>query len=137
MTKVKICGITNLEDALFSVKAGADALGFNFYEKSPRLIAPHAALEIAGKVPKNIWKVGVFVNMEPCRIDEFVTLIGLDAVQIHGDENAAFLGELRTETSASIIKAFRIGGDSDTAQPSDYSADFILLDGFSVGEYGG
>lgn len=137
MTMVKICGITNLEDARHAVACGADMLGFNFYDESPRLITPYEALEMTENIPEDLWKVGVFVNMEPYRIDEFVTLIGLKAVQIHGDEDAAFVAELRTETRAKIIKAFRIGGDATVPETSDYGADFILLDGFSVGQYGG
>jgi phosphoribosylanthranilate isomerase len=136
MTKVKICGITNLEDALTSVRYGADMLGFNFYEKSPRYVAPNDARNIAENVSDNIWKIGVFVNMEPYRIDEFVSHIGLDAVQLHGDEDAGFVDKLRGKTSAKIIKAVRIRRDADSIDLASNNADLILLDTLT-NQYGG
>src|SRR5262252_1683276 len=137
MTKVKICGITNLEDALHAVECGADMIGFNFYDKSPRLVTPYSALEIAKNLPEKIWKVGVFVNMESYRIDEYVSLIGLDSIQIHGDEDSDFISELRTETKARIIKAIRIGHSMIDLDVANNSADFFLLDKLSDGQYGG
>jgi phosphoribosylanthranilate isomerase len=83
MTKVKICGITNLEDALLSVKLGADALGFNFYPKSPRYITPEDAREIIEQLPSDVLKVGVFVNEEIQKIIEIIEKAKLDAVQLH------------------------------------------------------
>jgi phosphoribosylanthranilate isomerase len=87
MTWVKICGITNLEDALTAVEAGADALGFVFYEKSPRNINPEVAGEIVAKLPKRVEKVGVFVNESGEQIDESVQQAGLTAVQICGRDS--------------------------------------------------
>ncbi|MFZ1007423.1 MAG: phosphoribosylanthranilate isomerase [Candidatus Sulfotelmatobacter sp.] len=84
MTWVKICGITNLEDALVAVEAGADAVGFVFYEKSPRNIGVEAAREIIEKLPKGVEKVGVFVDLEAQGIREIVVKAGLTAVQLHG-----------------------------------------------------
>jgi len=135
MTKVKICGITDLEDAQLAVRLGADMLGFNFYEKSARYIRPDEAARIVNALPKYVLKVGVFVNMEPYRVDEFVSLVGLDAVQIHGDEDEAFFDELRSETNAEIIKAYRIG-NGDTAISVTDEGGYILLDSFSE-SYGG
>lgn len=137
MTKVKICGITNLEDALLSVKFGADALGFNFYEKSPRYISPQAAADIVDKLPGNAMKVGVFVNIEPYRIDEFVELVGLNIVQLHGDEDAKFVIELRAETNAKIIKAFRVSSDFQADCILGLETDGVLLDAHSADQYGG
>lgn len=86
MTWVKICGITNLEDALVAVDAGADAVGFVFYEKSPRHVTVDAAREICSKLPSRVDKVGVFVNELPERISEVADEAGLTGVQFHGDE---------------------------------------------------
>ncbi len=84
MTWVKICGMTNLEDALTAVEAGADAVGFVFYEKSPRNISVEAAREIVEKLPEDVEKVGVFVDLESEPIREIVRAVGLSAVQLHG-----------------------------------------------------
>jgi phosphoribosylanthranilate isomerase len=84
MTWIKVCGTTNLEDALVAVEAGADALGFVFYEKSPRNVTVEAAREIVEKLPKNVEKVGVFVDLQSERIREIVLKVGLTAVQLHG-----------------------------------------------------
>jgi phosphoribosylanthranilate isomerase len=87
MTWVKICGITNLEDALTAVKAGADAVGFVFYEKSPRKVDPGTVRDIADALPKKIEKVGVFVNESAERIDQSVQKAGLTTVQLCGNES--------------------------------------------------
>jgi phosphoribosylanthranilate isomerase len=83
MTWVKICGITNLEDALTAVEAGADALGFVFYERSPRCIDPETAKKIAAKLPKSVEKVGVFVHGSNPQMEQVAAHVGLTAVQIH------------------------------------------------------
>jgi phosphoribosylanthranilate isomerase len=93
MTWVKICGMTNLEDALTAVDAGADAVGFVFYEKSPRNISVEAAREIVKKLPESVEKVGVFVDLESERIREIVLAVGLGAVQLHGDKSMNCLWE--------------------------------------------
>src|SRR5580693_7485190 len=87
MTWVKICGMTNLDDALIAVDAGADAVGFVFYEKSPRNISVEAARKIIEKLPESVEKVGVFVNETPVRVSFFADEVGLTAVQFHGDEH--------------------------------------------------
>jgi phosphoribosylanthranilate isomerase len=86
MTWVKICGMTNLEDALVAVDAGADAVGFVFYEKSPRNVSVDTAREIVAKLPQRIDKIGVFVNEEAERVSAITDQAGLTAVQFHGDE---------------------------------------------------
>ena len=86
MTWVKICGMTNLEDALVAVEAGADAVGFVFYEKSPRCVTVERAREICDKLPDSLEKVGVFVNESPEQVFEVTSGAGLSAVQLHGDE---------------------------------------------------
>lgn len=85
---VKICGITNREDALAAAEAGASAIGFNFYRQSPRYISPTGAAMIAEKLPPNVWKVGVFVNEAPEMIAKIVLDAGLDVAQLHGTSEA-------------------------------------------------
>ena len=81
---VKICGITNREDALAAVEAGASAIGFNFYRESPRYISPTGAAMIAGKIPADVWKVGVFVDETAENIVRIALGVGLDVAQLHG-----------------------------------------------------
>lgn len=137
MTKVKICGITNLEDALLSAKFGADALGFNFYEKSPRYIAPEKAREIIEKLPKEILKVGVFVNESLEKIVEIASIAKLDALQLHGEETPEFARELKSKTNLEIIKAFRVSPDFAPEDVLQYETDAILLDAYNPKEHGG
>lgn len=137
MTRVKICGITNLEDALLSIDLGADILGLNFFEKSSRYVSRRNAAAIIDKLPDEILKVGVFVNMETYRINEFVQLLKLDAVQLHGDESAGFVSELRRETDVKIIKAFRVPSDFMIERVLEFQAETVLLDKFSAEQYGG
>jgi phosphoribosylanthranilate isomerase len=137
MTKVKICGITNLEDALLSAKFGADALGFNFYVKSPRYIAPEKAGEITEQLPKEVLKVGVFVNEYLNRIVEIARIAKLDALQLHGEETPEFARELKANTNLEIIKAFRVSPEFKPEDVLKYETDAILLDAYSPKEHGG
>jgi len=137
MTKVKICGITNLEDALLSTKFGADALGFNFYEKSPRYIAPEKAREIIKELPAHVLKVGVFVNESLDEIIEIAATAKLDAVQLHGEETPEFARELKAETNLEIIKAFRVSPKFKPEDVLQYKIDAVLLDAYSANEHGG
>ena len=137
MVKVKICGITNFDDALHAVECGADALGFNFYEKSPRLISAGEAREITGQFPDGVLKVGVFVNEQVEVIAETVRIAELDAVQLHGDESPAFVRELRERVACEVIKAFRVSPAFITESVFEYGANTILLDGFSLAARGG
>jgi phosphoribosylanthranilate isomerase len=88
MTWVKICGMTNLEDALVAVEAGADAVGFVFYEKSPRCVTVETAREIVAKLPERVEKVGVFVDADSKTILDHVSRTGLTAVQLHGKRSS-------------------------------------------------
>ncbi len=137
MTKVKICGITNLEDALLSAKFGADALGFNFYEKSPRYILPEKAGEIIKQLPPEILKIGVFVNELQDKILEIAKVAKLDAIQLHGDESVEFVCELKAKTNLEIIKAFHVSEDFKPKDVLKYEIDAVLLDAFSAKDYGG
>ena len=90
MTWIKVCGITNLDDALAATDAGADALGFVFHPKSPRHVTSETARAIVAKVPPQIEKVGVFVNQTVDHVRDAVKQVGLTAVQLHGDESPEF-----------------------------------------------
>ena len=127
MTKVKICGITNLEDALSSLDAGADALGFNFFEQSPRYITPAAANEIVSKLPREILIVGVFVNSSLVEIETVLSSVPLGSIQLHGHEDPAFVRRA-ARTGAKVIKAFRVRADFQPGMVSDYEAAQFLLD---------
>src|SRR4051794_34005845 len=108
VTRVKICGITNLDDALHAIECGADALGFNFFDKSPRYISSKRAAEISGQLPDGIEIVGVFVNESGDKIAEIVETAGLTGIQLHGDEAANFALEIAENTGLQVIKAFRV-----------------------------
>src|SRR5437588_3665455 len=99
---IKICGITNREDAVAAVEAGASALGFNFYRGSVRYIDPSLATEIAAAL--NIAKVGVFVNESPAEVARIAELVGLDIIQLHGDEDA----QTANQHQGRVWKAFRV-----------------------------
>ncbi|MCA1623509.1 MAG: phosphoribosylanthranilate isomerase [Acidobacteria bacterium] len=137
MTKVKICGITNLQDALLSVKFGADALGFNFYPKSSRYILPEKAREIINPLPKEVLKVGVFVNESLDKIIDTAETARLDAIQLHGEETPEFVREMKTKVNLEIIKAFRVSESFSPEEVLQYEADAALLDAYSPKEYGG
>src|SRR5690625_2180525 len=120
--KVKICGITTVETAKAVEQAGADFIGFVF-ARSKRQIAPADAANITKCLSPNIKKVGVFVNESPGKINEIANLVGLDFIQLHGDETA----DLAREITYPIIKAFSI----DQAEPTTITAfpcDYILID---------
>ncbi len=134
MIKVKICGITNHEDASEAVRLGADALGFIF-APSPRQIDPELAREIISDLPPFVGTVGVFVNEELSVIQDRVTYCGLDMVQLHGDEPPEFCGELMPRT----IKSFRIKDASSLSQIGAYKGRVkaLLLDTYQKGLRGG
>jgi len=134
MTEIKICGITNLDDALAAAKAGADALGFIFYSKSPRCVSPRQARGIISELPRTVAKVGVFVNDDPERIEEIAGTCGLDLIQLHGDETPDYC---RRFPASMLIKAFSPRSAADLKRLDDYSVQAILVDAFAPGLYGG
>jgi phosphoribosylanthranilate isomerase len=134
MVKVKICGITNLEDALASFFAGADALGFVFYKKSPRYISPLAARGICRILPKKIKRVGVFVDENASTVKKIAGLCGLDMLQFHGNEAAAYCRKFK---GYKIIKAFRIAKPEDLDKIPEYKTFAYLFDSFSRVKPGG
>src|SRR6185503_1624251 len=126
MTFIKICGITNLDDALAAVDAGADALGFNFYKPSPRYITTDAARAIIDELPESILTVGVFVNEpSPESAETRAREAGITAIQLHGDESPDYCRQL---TPRFVIKALAAGADFDTQRANDYDVEAILLD---------
>jgi phosphoribosylanthranilate isomerase len=133
MVKVKICGITNLEDALIAVEAGADALGFVFYDKSPRHVAPEKASEIIRHLPPFVQTVGLFVNESEVRINQLADQCGLDVIQLHGDEDADFCSRLDRR----IIKALRIKDITSLDEMTRFKAAAFLLDAWSPASFGG
>ncbi|MBV9241455.1 MAG: phosphoribosylanthranilate isomerase [Acidobacteria bacterium] len=139
MTKVKICGITNLDDALHAVQCGADMLGFNFYPGSKRYIEPATAARItAALTGTGVLLAGVFVNSEAAEIAEIVNDLGLHVVQLHGNEPPEFVQLLRELVPAvEIIKALRVGRDFSPKDLDRHPADRILVDGDAGSEFGG
>lgn len=132
MTKVKICGITNLDDALMSMEAGADMLGFNFYEKSPRFVPPSFAKAIIGKLPGDITTVGVFVNSSLLEVARICDEMSLGLVQLHGDEDAEFVKSLGNAISAKVMKVLRVSHDFQPRIALEYKADHFMLDSDSA-----
>ena len=132
---VKVCGITNLEDAVAAVEAGADALGFNFYRRSPRYIAPEEARRIVAELPAGVISVGVFVNEGgPGEVARVADSVRLTAVQLHGDESPEYCAALEGRYT---IKALRARADFDPRVVMDYETDAILLDAYVKDEPGG
>jgi phosphoribosylanthranilate isomerase len=109
---IKICGITNREDALAAVEAGASAIGFNFYRESPRYISHTGAAMIGEKIPANVWKVGVFVNESPETIAKTVIEAGLDVAQLHGSSDARGVRIWRAMSPADPV-ALAMFGDAE------------------------
>jgi len=134
MTRVKICGITNIYDAQHCAKCGADFLGFVFYKKSSRYIEPLKAQEIISKLPSGLSKVGVFVNEEVEVVKRIACDCKLDLLQFHGDESPDYLNNF---TTFRTIKALRIGKDFQTKTLSSFAPELFLFDTFKQGVFGG
>lgn len=131
--RVKVCGITNIDDALYCTKCGADALGFIFYEKSKRHVSVERTREIIKLLPPFTLKVGVFVNEEPYIVNRIAKEVKLNIVQLHGDETPEYISEI----DYPVIKAVRIGTPGDMEKLNDYSGCSFLLDTYDKNEYGG
>ncbi len=133
--RVKICGITRLEDALCAVEQGADAIGLVFYDQSPRNVSINQAIEIANHIPAFVSVVGLFVNAEPSFINEVITNAKIDLLQFHGDETP----EECASYSLPFIKAIRVKSDTNLVQyAKEYSAaKGLLLDTYAEGVAGG
>jgi phosphoribosylanthranilate isomerase len=134
VTQVKICGITNEEDALFAADCSAVALGFIFYPPSPRYIKPADARIIISVLPKQLVKVGVFVNEKAQEIKRVMEYCGLDMIQLHGDESMEFC---RDFPASRIIKAVELINEDDLNLAFDYDVAALLVDSHHAGLYGG
>ena len=126
---LKICGITNADDAAAAIAGGASAIGFNFYPRSPRYIAPELAAEIASPGAR---RVGVFVNESPARVEEIARIAALDVAQLHGDEAGADYPD-----GVAVWKAVRVGDGFRFADYEGVAAEALLLDGPAAELYGG
>ncbi len=136
MIRIKICGITNLADAKAAIDAGANSLGFNFYEKSLRRISTADAAQIRSTLPQEIEAVGVFVNAKPADINSLRAFVRFDAAQLHGDETPNIVS--RVATSLPVIKAFRVDSSFSMSMFDQFPDVFaFLLDGARAGQYGG
>jgi phosphoribosylanthranilate isomerase len=135
MVRVKICGITNIENALEAVHAGADAIGLVFYEKSPRYVSIQKAAEICSALPPFVSTVGLFVNAEGDLVREVVTQVGIDLLQFHGEESPDYCKNF----SRPYLKAIRVKPGTDLVQyATDYrEAKGLLLDAYVPGKPGG
>lgn len=131
--RVKICGITNLEDAETAVEAGADALGFVFCADSPRNVTPEQAESIIRRLPPFVQMVGLFVNAPLDTVNQMADSCGLDIVQLHGEESPEFCAAVRRRT----IKAFRVQGAASLDLLQHYPDSTCLLDAWSPDAHGG
>jgi phosphoribosylanthranilate isomerase len=136
VVRVKICGVTNERDARAACELGAYALGFNFYEKSPRAVAPAEAWKIRQSLPQAVQAVGVFVNWQPTAVIAVAKSLRLNAVQLHGDESSDDVDVCAK--SVGVIKAFRVSPDLSLVNMGKFrAASEFLLDAAVPGQYGG
>jgi phosphoribosylanthranilate isomerase len=132
--EIKICGITNMEDAVMAFAYGADALGFIFYEKSPRYLTPETAMRVIRNLPDDISKVGVFVNHDIHAIREIYEFCGLDMIQLHGDESPDYCREF---PQSILIKAISPRNEEDLSIVKRYGVKAVIIDARESGLYGG
>ena len=135
MVRIKICGITNLEDALVAIEQGVDSLGFILAE-SPRQVSPDLVKRIVENLPPFVNKVGVFVDEELAKVKEIASYCGLDTVQLHGSESPEYCQKLAKLT---VVKAFRIKDKLPWVELKDYAevVTAYLLDTYVAGQAGG
>lgn len=133
MTRVKICGLTSVQDALASVEAGADAIGLNFARRSPRRVELDVARAIVEALPPHVLSVGVFVDASEAEIREVIARTGVRCVQLHGEESP----ELVALFQPHAYKALRVRGHGAIEQAARYPGEYILLDAYVPGVEGG
>lgn len=139
---IKICGMTNVADAIAAARAGADAVGLNFYKKSPRRINEATAKNIAASLPQGVVRVGLFVNTPAREICRLYDELPLDLIQLHGDQPPEFLGQLGGRP---VMRAFRLGAGGiglireyfDRCRELRAMPQMILLDALVAGQFGG
>jgi phosphoribosylanthranilate isomerase len=132
--RVKICGVTSAADARDAAALGADMIGFNFWPGSKRAVGIDDAKVLAASLPGEVWRVGVFVNASRDEIERAVGSVGLDAIQLHGDEP----DELLRGWSCRVIRAVRLSSaDDEAARRAGELADYVLCEGRAGGGYGG
>ncbi|MCI5209123.1 MAG: phosphoribosylanthranilate isomerase [Candidatus Electrothrix sp. ATG2] len=138
--RIKMCGTTNLEDALAAVEAGVDALGFIFYEKSPRAVDPKVARIIIEQLPPFVDTVGVFVDRDREEVEEIIRFCCLGYAQLHGKESPKYCERLaRFAAPCQVIKALRVGGNLQASDITPYNEHVkgFLLDTYQKGVQGG
>jgi phosphoribosylanthranilate isomerase len=136
-TRVKICGLTQLEDARLAVDLGAWALGMIFYEPSPRACSVEVAETLASTLRRRVELCGVFVNATLDRIAQTSDAVGLTLVQLQGDEGPSFCAEVARRTGARVIKALSLRNAGSLRDLERFHTDFHLVDGYSAGLHGG
>lgn len=140
MTKVKICGMTRIEDIQCANKIRPDYIGMVFYPKSKRAVTLEQAASLKAALDKSIKAVGVFVNAELSFIAHLAQAGTIDAIQLHGDENEAYIEQLRQQVApldVPIIKAIRVQSEESLHNLGQYPVDFFLFDTYKPGQYGG
>ncbi len=135
--RVKICGITNVEDAERAVELGAWALGLIFHQPSPRRCPVGEAERVAAALRRKVALAGVFVNASLEEVARRSEALGLSLVQLHGDEGPAFCAEVARRTGAKVIKAVRLRSAGDLRALGSYHTDYHLVDGYAADLYGG
>jgi len=136
MVKIKICGITTLDDGRAALESGADMLGFNFYRPSPRFIAPETARTIIDSLRQQnetqpFKSVGIFVNEPIEQLVRAVSISGVDSVQLHGDESPEYCSSVKSNLGGiAVVKALRVGPNFEPGDAANYQVDAIMLDAF-------
>jgi phosphoribosylanthranilate isomerase len=142
MFQIKICGITSVDDALAVASAGADAIGLNFYPRSPRHVSLDMARRIIAALPDEMVKVGLFVNAPSADVCRLYEELPLELIQLHGDEPPEYLAELHGRP---VMRAFRVEAGElrlaieylDRCRELDALPRFVMIDSLVVGTYGG
>ncbi len=133
MIRVKICGNVTLKDTMAAVEAGADAVGFVFYARSPRVVSPKAVAAIVSHLPPFVTPVGLFVNEKPDVVRQIASDCGIHLVQLHGEESPQYCAELRLP----VLKGIRVRRREDVSVLASYRVEAILLDAYVEGVIGG